>query len=397
MDAFEKLLRSKLNHTIGAKPVFFNFNRAADRTQVKRLLQRGEVLKVVDDYREQLQELFAAKHPQLVYTPGYKKLFSKYIEKLERQRPLYEQGAWVYFSWLRTLVHILHEPDFHLVRTMRNQELITQKEQKQFYNAVVGIGGLSVGNSVALAITLQGGAKHFRLADPDQLSLSNTNRVRSGVEYLGMSKVEMTARQIYALNPYAVIELFPEGLTEKNIQKFFIGQPRLSIMIDELDNLAIKYLVRKMAKRYRVAIVMGADNGDNAVVDIERYDKNPQPSFFHKRMGAVTYDELRSLTKFGIGKYITKHIGPENVTPRMLQSLQAMGKTIVSWPQLGGAALLNGSAVAYSARKIITGGRLESNRALLSLDEKLIPGYNSKGERAKRRANARAFKKLFGL
>ena len=81
----------------------------------------------------------------------------------------------------------------------------------------------------------------------------------------------------------------------------------------------------------------------------------------------------------------------------MQQSLLEMGKTIVSWPQLGGAALLNGSAVAYCVRKILSKESLESNRAIISLDEKLIPDYNSLKEVEKRRAIANDFKKMFKL
>jgi hypothetical protein len=114
-------------------------------------------------------------------------------------------------------------------------------------------------------------------------------------------------------------------------------------------------------------------------------------------MGEVSYEILSTLDKFGIGKMITKHVGPENVTERMQQSLLEMGKTIVSWPQLGGAALINGAAVAYCVRKILTGQPLELNRSLIQLDEKLIPTYNQPEEIEKRKNIAEGFKKMFGL
>jgi hypothetical protein len=142
---------------------------------------------------------------------------------------------------------------------------------------------------------------------------------------------------------------------------------------------------------------MAADNGDNGVVDVERYDLDPNTPFFHNRMGEVSYESLKSLDKFGIGKMITKLVGAENVTLRMQESLLEMGKTIVSWPQLGGAALLNGSAVAFVVRKILNNQPVENNRALISLDEKLIPNYFSPDETKKREDAALVFKKTFGL
>ena len=65
--------------------------------------------------------------------------------------------------------------------------------------------------------------------------------------------------------------------------------------------------------------------------------------------------------------------------------------------QAAGAALINGSAVAYCVRKILNKQPLESNRALVSLDEKLIPGYDSASEKKKRDQAAQVFRKIFKL
>lgn len=393
----EQFILEKTKAVTKAKPYFFNLRNGEDRKQISELISENKINHVVDDYEEQQKEYFQVTNPTLVYAPHFGEEFLKYRNDLEKEAPEWQQGVWVYFPWISTISHILEEEAFYSVRTARNRNLINKEEQEKFYNSVVGIAGLSVGNSIALTIVLQGGARHIRLADFDRLSLSNTNRVRAGVDSLGLPKVEMTARQIYVLNPYAKIELFPEGLTKESIIHFFEGAPKLDIVIDELDNLAIKYLIREYAKKNRLAVIMGADNGDNAVIDIERYDENENLEFFHGRIGQVSYDELSKLDKFGIGKTITKHIGPENVTGRMQESLLEMGKTIVSWPQLGGAALINGSAVAYCVRKVLNKQPLEGNRALISLDEKLVPNYNSPEEVTKREKISDGFKKIFGL
>ena len=375
-------------------PVFFDLGIEAEQVKLKALAKSGAIRRVSDDYEEELQELFQIQNPTKVYTPDFKNIFKQYLAELEAKTPLWQQGKWVYYPWSSTLVHILPEEDFCRVRTARNRNLINEEEQEKFYNATVGIGGLSVGSSVALALALQGGAKHLKLADMDRLALSNTNRILMGVDNLGVLKVEMAARRIYEINPYSIVELFTDGLNKATIEKFFEG---LDIVIDELDNLAVKYLIREQAKKHRIAVVMAADNGDNAVVDIERYDLDANTPFFHGRMGDVSYEMLSTLDKFGIGKMITKHVGPENVTERMQQSLLEMGKTIVSWPQLGGAALINGAAVAYCIRKILNGQPLEANRSLVNLDSLLIPDYNSPDQTAKRAQIAADFKKVFGL
>ncbi len=379
------------------KPVIFDLSRKTDQARVRRLIATYKIKRTADDYDEQLRELFGIKNPRKVYTPEFEKEFLEYYSSLESKRPLWQHGKWVFYPWLFTLVHVVGETDFQIVRTARNRNLISDAEQKKFHDVVVGIGGLSVGNSIALAIALQGGAKHMRLADNDRLALTNTNRIRAGIQNLGISKIVLTARQIYELNPYADVDIMPEGITPKNIKKFFTGPHPLDIVIDEMDNLAIKVLLREESRRRRIPLITAADNGDNGVLEVERYDLNPKTLFFHGRMGSVTYNKLKAANKFEIGRLITKWVGAETVTDRMKESLTEMGKTIVSWPQLGGAALLNGSAVAYCVRRIANGEPLLRDRALLSLDEKIIPGYNSPREQKKRERSGREFGKKFNI
>lgn len=390
----EAALRKLRKRASEPKSVLFDLSVPAERARFKVLLEDGSIRAIADDFEEEQRELYGIRHPDRVHAPGFAESFATHYAKLTNERPPYEQGCWAYFPWSGTASHILPEREYHAVRTARNRNLVTEEEQRRFYDAHIGIGGLSVGSSVAFALALSGGAKHMKLADMDRLALSNTNRVLAGADRLGMLKVEMAAQTLYELNPYAEIELYPEGLSPKNIGAFCEG---LDVIVDELDNLAVKYLIREEARKRKLPVVMAADNGDNAVVDIERYDLDPDLAFFHNRLGETSYEKLKSLDKFDIGRHITKHVGPENVTERMQQSLLEMGKSIVSWPQLGIAAMVNGAAVAYCVRKIVNGQPLENDRALISLDEKLVPNHSAKEERAKRAEAARAFRKMFKL
>ena len=363
MSVENKLKKKKA--VFGSHPEILNLQKKNDLGQFQKLLRQGVF--IADDYEEQVREYFSIQNPRLIFQLDFEQKFCEYKKKLEARLPLWKQGRWVYFPWLFALSHILEEEPFFQVRTARNRELITKVEQKKFYSATIGIFGLCIGNSVAAAIVLQGGSGHIKLADHDRLALSNTNRIRVGVQNLGVTKTDLTAREIYTLNPYAKVEIFPDGLTMKNIKKFFKG---LDVVVDEIDNLAMKYKIREYAQKYRLPVIMGADNGDGAVVDIERYDINPHLRFFHGRMGKTSFDSLANLSKLEIGKKIASYVGVENVSPRMRGSLLEIGKTIVSWPQLGGAAMLNGAAIAYCVRRILIGQNLTSNRVVFSFDEK---------------------------
>ena len=260
------------------------------------------------------------------------------------------------------------EDEFQRERTARNRNLITEEEQERFYNSTIGIAGLSGGSSIATAIVLMGGGKHLRLADHDKLELSNMNRIVASVEDIGKQKTEIIAQKLLAMNPYQDLKLFQEGLTEENMEKFMTG---LDVMIDEVDNMAIKYRIREMCKKLRIPLVSAADNGERAIIDVERYDRDPQPEFFHGRLGNISYEQLANLDRISTGRMITKLIGDENVPQRMHESLAQIGKTLTSWPQLGGTAMLNGAAVAYCVRRILNNQPIVDNRAIISLDETL--------------------------
>jgi molybdopterin/thiamine biosynthesis adenylyltransferase len=375
-------------------PQILDLSLKTDEKQLKELVERGLILHKVDAYKSQLEELFAIQNPALALSKEFNSAFEKHYSEKCSEKPEIEQGRWVYFPWISTIVHILEKEDFQSVRTARNRYLISDEEQKKFYEATIGIGGLSVGNSVALAIVLQGGAQKIRLADFDRLSLSNLNRIRAGVDALDLKKTELTARQIYLLNPYATIELFSDGLTEENLGTFMDG---LDVVIDELDTISLKMRIREEAKKRHLPVIMGADNGDSAIIDIERYDLNPNLEHFHGRLGDVSADQLIRLTKIEIGKKIVMQLEAQNISERMQNSFMQMGKSITSWPQLGGAALINGSAVAYCVRKICAGAKLEKNRAILSLDEKLDPDFMRPEEIERRSTVGQAFARKIGL
>jgi len=63
----------------------------------------------------------------------------------------------------------------------------------------------------------------FHLADFDELSLSNLNRLRAGVHEVGLNKTVIAARQMYEIDPYLEIARFPDGLHEDNLDSFLVG------------------------------------------------------------------------------------------------------------------------------------------------------------------------------
>lgn len=393
-----KLKPSKVSRT-APRPTFFNLTKKIDTAKLTQLLDGQPEVTIIDTFEQQLRELFVIGQPWLNLDPAKRdREFVGYKKSILGRIELWQAGVWVYLPWRKTLLHILHDEDFQRVRTARNRDLITAQEQQKYYHSNIGIAGLSVGNSCALAIVLTGGGKRIRLADPDTLELTNLNRIRGSIAELTQPKVFMTARQIYELDPYAELELYPEGLTEKNIERFFDGPPKLDVVIDEIDNIGMKVRIRQEAKKRGIPVVMAADNGEGGILDVERHDRQKNILPFHGRAGKDIAKRVvgKKLPLPVVGQIITEDLlGVGNITGRVQKSLLQIGSTLPTWPQLGGAAVLNGVAVAVTVRRILNGQPAVSNRAMLSLESWLIPAYKSSARQGRRRRQTKDFLRQF--
>jgi hypothetical protein len=288
-------------------------------------------------------------------------------------------GTWFYFPWNNKLIHFLPEEEYLELRTARNKNLILPEEQKKYYNSAVGVAGLSVGSHAALTITMTGGAKNIKLADPDTVSVSNLNRLRYGAGEIGQNKAELAARLIMEINPYANVKIYPNGINANNLEDFVNGSgnfPKLDILLEGVDNLEMKILLRQEAKKNRVPLIMATDNADGIIVDVERYDLDSNMPLFNGALGDFTLEDFKTFPPAQLPKLATKVAGPGFVATRMLASVFEVGKTLYSWPQLGTAATFTGVVAAYLTRLIVNGKKIKSGKYNLSLDAIFDPDFS---------------------
>ena len=368
-------------------------NAALHKDQIEiRKLQRDKHIHTVDTLVNQLEELFLSRNPKLKRNPELaKKRVAEFLAASKKKYPLEQQGKWVYFPWNNTLVHIVDEPGFFELRTSRNHNLITKEEQEILKSFRIGITGLSVGNSAALGLGLEG-FETMRLADFDELSLSNLNRIRGSITQLGLNKTIMTAHQMYELDPYAKLEVFPEGIKgEKDLRAFIAGPPKLHILIDETDDVIMKIRLRVVARKLRIPVISVADNGDSAIADVERFDLEPNRSLYHGLLGKVEREKLEHISFGAKIKLINKMVGVQYVASRMKQSLLQVGESLYAWPQLGGAAMLSGAAIAYLVKKIALGGQIPSGKYDVNLERIFDSQYDSLKAKKKRDQETQQF------
>jgi molybdopterin/thiamine biosynthesis adenylyltransferase len=342
-----------------------------DYTQALELQTANATTQIISHLDLYIDELFDIEYP------------AKKDSKTTQEVAAYQQqevgenpnawGAWVYYPWLNICLQIPPKNELRMLRTSRNRNLVTADEQAKLYDSTIFIAGMSVGSNIVEAMVASGIGSRFILADMDIIETSNLNRIRSPLHHIGLHKVEAISRKVWELDPYIEIVQLTDGVNAENLETIFEDEA-VTIVVDEMDNLAMKIAIREKAKQKSLPVIMAADDGDDSLVDIERYDLNPELELFSGlipegvlariKEGNIGRQELGAM----IGKYF---VCADHIPLRMFESVAEVGKTLPSWPQLGGAAALSGVALAYAAKKIILGQTLREGRTLVSLDEKL--------------------------
>lgn len=337
------------------------------RADLEKLKKSKRIWKTSDIYKDQLSELFEINNPN----QANNKLKSNNFLKARLSPNPNIKGAWVYFPWNGELVHMLNEKDYYDLRTNRNRELIYKEEQEKLQKFRVGIAGLSIGSNMALMLAHLG-IKNFKIADFDTLDTSNLNRVRSGIHEIGKDKASLTAQKLYEINPFTDQEVFGNGLTNEVLDDFLVGDKKLNLVIDAIDDFEIKIRLRMLAKKERIPVVMVTNLGDSCLVDVERYDLNPKTELFNGLLGQLPEEILKSrISEEKKKEFAAKIVGVDHVPGRALETLVKIGKTLVGRPQLAGTVSISAGIATYLVRKIAL-NTWPSKRLLLHFDSAFL-------------------------
>jgi len=347
-------------------PIILDPQNPEDWDQITKIKADKRNL-ILDEILSQVSDLIKSDFPDKAFS---KEELSQKALDFFKGSDLDQYGNWVYYPWKFTLVHLLPEKEFIKVRTLRNKYKITPSEQEELSKKKIGIVGLSVGQSVALAMALERSCGEMRLADFDTLELSNLNRIKAGVTSLGLEKLVIAAREISEIDPYIKLILFDKGVQKENVDEFLTCNGQLDLLIDECDSFDVKILLREKAKMLGIPVMM--DTSDRGMLDVERFDLDRNRKIFHGFLGDVDPSTLHNLTNTQKVAFGLKITGLETLSPRMKASLLEVGQSITSWPQLASAVFLGGASVAHVGRKLLLGEPVKSGRYYVDLDE-LIP------------------------
>lgn len=336
-----------------SKPVFFaSKNEVPDGVEIR------------DIYENSVRELFFVRHPKFKsMTDEASKHFSYF-----RQAFVFDD-AYIYYPSHNICIRTVGEKYFFELRTARNRDLISAQEQLEYRNLKVGIIGLSIGSSALNCLVRTGGPKIIKIADPDTLETTNLNRLNANFLDIGSPKIDIATRNIYEVDPFSEVYHYRDGVNQENLEEFILGKPRLDCIIDALDNLEIKFRLRLLAKSYRVPVIMATDIGDNVVLDIERYDKEPDYQPFHGALYDISISELSAMPYRDWVRIATRIVDPLIMPQSILESIKKIGTTIAGVPQLGTTVAIAGSVTATAVRMIACDKELKSGRYIFHVDE----------------------------
>lgn len=348
-------------------PLIFN-SKTHTKKQFKQFQETTEVIKIHDTYKFQLEELFEVENPNLLLSSEFKKKQKEFLNSKLNENNDAIQGTWIYYSWDKSLIHILDEKDFYKVKTNRNKNLINTKEQKMFSDYNVGIAGLSIGSVTARTIIQMGGSKKIKISDSDVYSLSNSNRVPIKLKEIGLSKIEATSRSLYEIDPFIHISQYSFGLNKKNVSDFFSKSWKLDVIIDAIDDFEMKVRLRKEAKKTKTAVVMLTNLADSILIDVERYDLEPNLPLFHGLISETVEEILHTpLTEEKKKQYAIDIVEKKHVPNKAIHSLKEIGSTLVGRPQLYSSVTTASGIASYLVRRLSIGSNLTSGRHYLSL------------------------------
>ena len=371
----ENAIKSKLKNSSSAGlnankntfiPFIYDMSKEDDRTKLEVFLDKNNSqLNVYNSIENQILELYKIDNPKLKPNPNSLKNY--WSEWCAQQDPDY-YGVWVYYPWSNSLVHLVPKADFIRLRTSRNQYKIHPEEQDSLMNKKVGVIGLSVGQSVALTLSMERVYGTLRIADFDHLDLSNLNRIRAGVAELGLPKTTIVAREIAEIDPFLKVEVFEEGITEDNLDEFLgEGEDQLDLLIEECDSLAIKIKARVKAREKEIPVIM--DTSDRGMMDIERFDLEPDRALMHGMVseeGAKSIDQWTAKERLAL---VMDMVGAQNISSRLKASLLEVEESLTTWPQLASSVSMGGALSTIVSRYILLGKPVQSGRFYLDADE----------------------------
>jgi molybdopterin/thiamine biosynthesis adenylyltransferase len=300
-----------------------------------------------------------------------------------------DYGSYVYDHVARRLYLIAPERWHRIALTTSTGTLLRDPEGKLHYRQVravleaanIGVVGVSVGSNVVEALARELRPRSMKLADPDWIELNNLNRLERGdlaglvqprsarsdlrcaLEMHRYNKAAVIAYAQQRVDPYADYFVYPEGLDSSNLDRFLLGEgdePRLDLVVEEADDIAIKVAVRRRCRELGIPVLMLTDFGHQAILHFQDFKREPTlPLAF--ACSDTECDRLfeRALTtgnRDDLFAFVRAFLGPDCIRAEFAAWVNGEGeRPTSSLPQSGATALISGGLAGKTAALYLLG------------------------------------------
>lgn len=327
--------------------------------------------------------------------------FSLYRKSVEhaKKRDLWEAeyGNYMYDSVANNLYSIPPEFWCRIGLYTNNGKLLTnakgnkswQEIRAIFDTAVVGIVGLSVGGNLLEGILREIRPKQIKIADPDWIEVTNLNRLERGsLRYITaskasrldkknpydvqrISKVGLAVYEHSLVDPYLTMIAYDQGIDGNNIEQFLLGdskEPKLDILVEEVDDFPMKYEIRKACKKHGIPVLMLSDFGHKVQVQLQDFRKDKKQSIGFK----ITDKDLEKLLEVAMSSgnrqdiftYVRGLCGNNFASDEFADWVDGRGEQPTgSLPQSGATAMASGGIGGKIVALHLLGHEFPSNFA----------------------------------
>jgi molybdopterin/thiamine biosynthesis adenylyltransferase len=150
----------------------------------------------------------------------------------------------------------------------RNLGLINEEEQQRLASACVAVAGAGGVGGLHLLTLARLGIGRFKVADFDTFDAVNINRQFGAMaSTIGKHKAEVIASMARDINPYAVVDVFPDGVTLENMDSFLDG---VQVYVDGIDffEIEIRRAIFKRCRERGVYALTAAPLGFGATLQV---------------------------------------------------------------------------------------------------------------------------------
>lgn len=242
------------------------------------------------------------------------------------------------------------EPEFYAELTSRNAGVVDPVSQRVLREATILVAGCGSIGGAAIEPLARLGVCNFLLADPGEYELNNLNRQNATTNDIGRNKAEVAAERVRAINPYADVRVFDEGVTAEGADEL---TATCDVVVDGVDvttksGLGAKVVLNERAAARRLPLFTGWDMAGAQYLRYYDYRRIRAP--FDGRLTAADLDRL------SLWEILPRVVPIRYVPVEMLMIARAnVDNPGFSFPQLVYAANLFGALAAHLVVQLLTG------------------------------------------